>query len=85
MRDRFTTVFRKACRPPSVIINRYSLNLTMRVYVIIRTFIVKNLIKKKENLEDLDCQKISAGLLEKGLRTSVVSLVESTRDILSRF
>ena len=50
MRDRFTTVFSKACRPPSPNINRYSLNLTMRVYVIIRTFIVKNLIKKKENL-----------------------------------
>ena len=57
MRDRFTTVFRKACRPPSVIINRYSLNLTMRVYVIIRTFIVKNLIKKKRKFRGFGLPK----------------------------
>jgi len=32
-----------------------------------------------------DCKSVSKGILEKGLRTSIVSLAENTRDLISKF
>lgn len=40
-----------------------------------------------ENYDSSDtvCSTVSSGILSKGLRTSIVSLVESDRDIISQY
>jgi len=48
-----------------------------------------NICENSSNISDVDaeteCKDVSKGILEKGLRTAIVSLTEDTRDILSRY